>query len=343
MSTQLTAIEILQTMSINNDVDKMRQNAKGSIHIAGRMALAGQMTVFYASPNVGKTLITLKLIAEAIANEKAGKHVYYLNLDDTYEGLITKADLGNRYGFQVISSGKFSRPNKDFAAMVDCLINEGTAAGTVFILDTIKKFVDVMDKKASSAFMNTCRRLTSAGGSIIALAHVNKHKDADDKGVPAGTSDVLDDCDCAYTVDLLSESETLEGIIRTVEFKNKKSRGWVVESAIYSYVKFHDSDYIRMFSSLKLIDGNEADKIRQKKSLDFELKRDASLIKEIRTLLRKSSELIQKDILSDLSSTSSSRRKIRECLKRWSCPPDEGGLWTITKGTHNSSIYTLNQ
>ena len=133
MSTQLTAIEILRTMSINNDVDKMRQNAKGSIHIAGRMALAGQMTVFYASPNVGKTLITLKLIAEAIANGKAGKHVYYLNLDDTYEGLITKADLGNRYGFQVISSDNFSSPNKDFAAMVDCLISEGTAAGTVFM------------------------------------------------------------------------------------------------------------------------------------------------------------------------------------------------------------------
>ena len=126
MSTQLTAIEILRTMSINNDVDKMRQNAKGSIHIAGRMALAGQMTVFYASPNVGKTLITLKLIAEAIANEKAGKHVYYLNLDDTYEGLITKADLGNRYGFQVISSDEVLKPeHRTFAKLVDWLVSRG--------------------------------------------------------------------------------------------------------------------------------------------------------------------------------------------------------------------------
>ena len=342
MTSKTTTLEKLLTLSINGEVEEMRKIAKNSIFIVGRMALAGQLTVFYASPNVGKTLIILNLIAEAIANGKAGKHVYYLNLDDTFEGLITKGDLGNRYGFKVVSPSKLPNPNQNFAKMVDWLVAEGSASETVFILDTIKKFVDVMNKKASSGFMNTCRRLTSAGGSIIALAHVNKHKDADEKGVPAGTSDVLDDCDCAYTVDLLGEEKVPGGARRTVEFQNQKSRGCVVQSSIYSYIRFEDGDYIRMFSSVKLTDGSEADRIREKKALDLEFKRDARLINEIRGVLRKSGEFIQKDILKNLSSTSSSRRKIRECLKRWSCPPDEGGLWTITKGSHNCSIYKLN-
>jgi len=336
-------LEQLRRLSINKDVDEMRKKAKNAIHIAGRMALAGQITVFYAGPNTGKTLISLKLISEAIANGTAGNNVYHLNLDDTYEGLITKADLGNRHGFEVISPSNFPYPDLNFAILVDLLVEEGLAGETVFILDTIKKFADVMDKKASSQFMSTCRKLTSAGGSIIALAHVNKNKDADDKGIPAGTSDILDDCDCAYIINLLGEEKVNDGVGRTVEFVLQKARGPVVQSSIYTYINYEDSDYNRMFNSVRLIDGNEADRIRAEKATQFELEKDQDLIQEVTALLNGAGELIQKDLVTALTTSGSfSRRKVMDCLKRWSCPVEEGGLWKVTKGDNNSNTYQLN-
>jgi hypothetical protein len=210
-------------------------------------------------------------------------------------------------------------------------------------MDTIKKFVNVMEKKESSAFMTTCRNLTSAGGSIIALAHINKNRGEGEKGIPAGTSDVLDDCDCAYVIDILDKEQVPEGLKVTVEFRNEKSRGPVVQSSVYSYIKYEDSDYFRMFSSVKLIDGNEADRLRAQKALEFERNKDAGLIDEISKMLRTSGETIQKELVAYIvDSTSFSRRKVVDCLQRWSCSQDEGGLWTVTKGPHNSNLYKLN-
>ena len=327
--------------SINHRIESMKKKAKGAIFIAGRLALFGQMTVFYAAPGTGKTLITLKLIAEAIANKTIGKHVYHINLDDTYEGLITKAELGNHYGFQVLSSDVFTNPQDNFKQLVNKLIEEDTAREAVFILDTIKKFVDVMDKKSSSLFMDTCRRLTTAGGSIIALAHVNKNKSAGNGSIPAGTSDVLDDCDCAYVMDVLqAENQDNNCQEFTIEFTSKKSRGPVAPSAIYTYTRSADDDYISMFNSVKLLNGNEADEARKAKMIRYQQQKDELEIKEITNILKQPGQHTQKEILEKVPNTCTRRNTI-DCLKQWSIPKEDGGLWHITKGANNSNIYSL--
>jgi hypothetical protein len=337
-------LDQLRTLSINGEVEALRKQARDATFIVGRMALAGQITVFYAGPNTGKTLLIMRLVAKASANSTIGNHVYHINLDDTFEGQISKAELGIRHGFEMVIPTKFPNPQENFAKLVGWLVEEGTAGETVFILDTIKKFVDVMDKRASSNFMNTCRQLTSAGGSIIALAHINKNKDGDNKGVPAGTSDVLDDCDCAYVMDIIDEQKVEAGTKKTVEFRQEKSRGPVVKEALYSYIEYDDADYERMFYSIKLIDGNEADRIRADKALQYELEKDQDLIKEVTARLSGSGGMIQKELVDALTTSGLfPRRKVVECLKRWSCPPEEGGAWTMTKGAHNSSTYKLNQ
>ena len=340
--TPATTLEKLRKLSINDELDEMRKQARAATYIAGRMALAGQLTVLYAGPNTGKTLLSLRLVSEAIANGTAGEHVYHINLDDSYEGLISKAELGVRHGFGVISPTKFSHPNKNFAELVGALIKDGVANQTVFIMDTVKKFVDVMDKKASSEFTTTCRRLTSAGGSIIALAHVNKNRGEENKGIPAGTSDILDDCDCAYVIDLLKEERVTDGSKRTVEFQNKKARGPVVKNAVYSYINFDDSDYNRIFESVSLVDGNEADLLRAEKAVEFEQNKDADLIKEISKMLQSSGETLQQDILTQVcSSDSYPRRSVLACLHRWSRPENEDGLWLASKGQKNSRLYKM--
>lgn len=336
-------VDQLYKLSINNRIEELRKQARESTFIAGRLALAGQITVFYASPNTGKTLLTLRLVAEAIANKAVGQHVYHINLDDTFDGQIEKAELGIRHGFQTLTPNEFREPLAYFIELVDSLVKEGSARETVFILDTLKKFTDVMDKKASSSFMSTCRKLTSAGGSIIALAHTNKHTDGDGKAIPAGTSDVMDDCDGAYVMSVVEEQEISDGVRRTVEFIRQKSRGPTAKQAFYDYTIYEDADYERMFNSIKLIDGSEADKLRTELARQHEQSMDQELITDITALLSGSDGLLQKELQAALHENGSySRRHVIQCLKRWSCPVEEGGLWAIQKREKNSYTYVLN-
>jgi archaellum biogenesis ATPase FlaH len=50
------------------------------------------------------------------------------------------------------------------------MIADDTARGAVVILDTLKKFVDPMDKKSGREFMTSAREFVSNGGTLIMLA-----------------------------------------------------------------------------------------------------------------------------------------------------------------------------
>lgn len=336
-------IDKLDELATNHRVDELRRLARDATFIAGRMALAGQITVFFASPNTGKTLLLLNLVSEAIANGTAGRYVCHFNLDDSYEGLIQKADLGNRHGFKVFGPAELPSPRDNFEEIVMAFAKEDSARETVLILDTLKKFVDVMDKKDSTAFMNICRVFTQAGGSIIALAHTNKHKGEDNASIPAGTSDINDDCDSAYILDLIDERPVEGGMSCTVECRQGKNRGPTVMSSMYRYTRYDDADYERMFHSVKLLEGTEADALREQTARQYELDLDAALIADITALLASSGDLSRKDIVHALHSCGPHpRRQLDACLKRWSCPSEDGGLWTVSRGERGATIYSIN-
>lgn len=335
---------IKEIISINRsleDIAAMRKQLKDASYIAGRLALRGQITVFFAGPNTGKTLLSLYLISEAIAAGQASDHVYHINLDDTYEGLITKAELALRYGFHEVSPETFNRPADNFEDLVNTLLAGKAASEAILILDTVKKFVDTMDKRASSKFMTTCRRFAAAGGTIIALAHTNKHRSADDRSVPAGTSDIVDDCDCAYTLDVLTEERTDDGVSKTVEFQALKTRGPVARGAVYRYTSFDDGDYPRMFESVTQVDGDTADEARRKHALVEEKRRDAPLIQDICTLLS-DGEKKQSDLVSDLMATGQhTKSAVVTCLHRWAGDAADGALWRVRNGTKKTKLYGL--
>src|SRR5690606_16578220 len=83
------------------------------------------------------------------------------------------------------------------------MTSDGSAHGKIIILDTAKKFIDLMDKSAGTKALQAIRQLVTAGGTAIMLAHVNKSRGADGKLIHAGTSDMLDDIDCAYLMDAM--------------------------------------------------------------------------------------------------------------------------------------------
>ena len=57
-------------------------------------------------------------------------------------------------------------------------ISETSLSGYVFIFDTLKKFVDVINKKNAKDFLKLMRKLSTKGATVCLLGHTNKYTDA---------------------------------------------------------------------------------------------------------------------------------------------------------------------
>ena len=72
------------------------------------------------------------------------------------------------------------------------------ADGKIVILDTLKKFVPVLDKSTVSRTFDVFRRFASAGGTVILLGHTNKNRDSKGKLIFEGVGDLRSDVDNLY-------------------------------------------------------------------------------------------------------------------------------------------------
>ena len=215
----------------------MKHQLLDETYVLGKIALLGQSTIFYAKPNAGKTLITLYLLIKAIEEGKIDpSDVHYVNVDDSHRGFVDKLVIAEKYGFNMLADGHKGFQCKMLPEYLEAMIDNGSAREQVLILDTVKKFTDVMDKRLSSDFGKIIRRFLMAGGTCISLAHVNKHRDDDGRVVSAGTSDLTDDCDAVYTLDV---SAGVDGW-HTVTFDgSQKTRGG---NELKVCFKFHRPD-----------------------------------------------------------------------------------------------------
>lgn len=243
----------LGKFAVSHNVHDLEKNMVEQKPLLGNLALMGQATVFYAKHNTGKTLIALHLIIEAIELKRVDpSKIFYINMDDNSSGLLEKARMAQEYGFHMIADGHADFQVGKFRLAMHEMIESSKATGVVIILDTLKKFVNTMDKTQSSSFANLIRKFCLKGGTVIALAHVNKNVGSDGKAVPSGTSDILDDFDCGYVLDIVtSQSDALQ---RTVEFENKKKRGFVEDHVAYSYSLEKNLPYSQLLSTVEKVD-----------------------------------------------------------------------------------------
>jgi hypothetical protein len=301
------------------------------------IAIMGQSTVIYGTRNSGKTLIILRQICAQIkAGEINGETTYYVNADDNFRGIGEKLALAEDFGFKMIAPGW-----QDFEGrhLQELLIHQSKhdALNTIVIVDTLKKFTDVMDKRSATQWGKTARAFVQAGGTLIQLAHTNKHKDVEGKSVYQGTTDVIDDCDCAYILEIVADSE----IERVVEFRNEKMRGDVASTLSFSYDKL--SDYRAMFDSLRRVNQSEADQRRVGAMRQQQLDEDREIISEIRHLIMNGSNTTG-SIVDGLNDQGlGSKQKIRKVLTRYELGKHLGGdpLWQSKTGAHGARIYSL--
>lgn len=227
--------------------------------VMGEIAILGQWTMLFAPPNTGKTLIAFWQLIQSIKNGDIDpEYVFYINADDSHAGLTTKLKLAEKYGFHMLAPGYAGFDTDDFLPLLKKLGASGQARGTIVVLDTIKKFANPMDKNQCRLFDNAVREFTAKCGTVIGLSHTNKKRAADGKPIPAGTSDFVDDADCAYIMDNIDDNND----IRTVEFENIKSRGKVAKRAAYQYSSAEDEGYMSLLESVTPVDDAKAVALR---------------------------------------------------------------------------------
>jgi hypothetical protein len=242
----------LSDFSLLGHAAEFEQMAIEATPLLGNACLKGQATIFYAPPNGGKTLITLKLLRDAVTGGRINPaNVYYINADDSSEGFATKMRLMDELGVHTLAPG-----HKGFHAssLADALHEAATkqkAQGSFIIIDTMKKFTTLMDKNKVSAFTGVCRHYVMAGGTILALAHTTKSPNANGSLRYAGTTDVVDDFDAAYTITPIGGDRAGEKIAL---FENFKRRGNNALKLAYAYADDGHISYEERLASVREVD-----------------------------------------------------------------------------------------
>lgn len=243
----------LSSYSLRGQAADFEKLATESKPLLGDLCLSGQATVFYAAPNVGKTLVTLRLVSDAVANGRINPgNVYYVNADDSSAGFATKMRLMDDLGVHTLAPGLKGLKAENLINLLGEVAEKDKARGTLIILDTVKKFVSLMDKGKASAFTQACRQVVMRGGTILGLAHTTKSPNANGSQRYAGTTDMVDDFDAAYTIAPI-DGATVVGE-KVVLFEAIKRRGNNAVSAGYAYAAEGDISYDERLASVRLVD-----------------------------------------------------------------------------------------
>ncbi len=327
--------------AINERLSEMKEKMLNDVFVLGELALLGQITAIYAKPNTGKTLITLKLIIDAVRDGRInGGDVFYINADDSYKGLIQKADLCAAHGINALAPGENDFNTKQFLTYLEWMIKQDSARGKVIILDTLKKFADLMSKEKGTEFMKTARLFAQHGGTVILLAHTNKRRDVEGKVIFGGTSDIVDDADCAYTLD----ETAIDHLTKTVLFENIKARGNVAKTAAYTYSNADGLSYIELLDSVQSLSEADIDRALADKARAEEREKDQQGIDAISEAI-KTGFSSQSELLTEAASLSGiSKPRLVKILNKYKGGfLDVGSEWSAQRGAHNRMTYSLHR
>lgn len=331
----------LDSFALNGKSQEMRAKMLEDKYVAGKLAILGQVTFWYARPNCGKTLLIIWLLIDAIKRgEIKADDIYHMNADDNHKGLTYKLEIAEQWGFKSISPGYNGFKAEMLPNYIDAMIKTGTARGKVIVLDTVKKFADLMDKKRGSKFGEVVRQFSMHGGTIIGLGHVNKHADDEGNVVYAGTTDLVDDCDCAYTLETVTDDQSSG--IRTVKFTNIKNRGDVALEALYEYDYSEKLSYLTRLNTVKSLSDEEKQEAINRKAREAALTRNYDAIQVIKNLIKSGTTNKTEIIKSSLAEGISKSKALRALKEHEGKSVSNHEYWQVSIQANNAHVYKLN-
>jgi len=337
-----TALDTLKGFSITGQSSELKRKMLSDVFVMDRIAILGQWTAIYAAPNTGKTLLTLWMLRDQISHGLVdANNIFYINADDNFRGMTEKVEIAEEFGLQMLAPNYNSFLISETLLLMTRLAASGEALGIVIVLDTLKKFTDLMDKRISSQFGNTARQFITAGGSLIVLAHTNKHTDAEGKGIYSGTSDIVDDADCVFIIDKVGESDEFAGKKITVEFTNKKSRGDVSGTLGFSYTTGGTS-YSDLLDSVKRINEKSLEGSKREIEIEKQLARDVDIITAVCLAISegvRSKDILVKEVKKRTAETTARVKSVIE--NRTGRDYALGQRWSVMQGENNAQIFSV--
>lgn len=314
---------------------EMERFAVNAVALLGSVIMMGQFGLIYAQPNTGKTLLTIALLLQAIEEKRLDPRLcYYINADDNNEGILEKLQLFNEMGAHTLVPGHKNFDPEKLIDLMLAMVADDQCKGVVLILDTLKCFIDLMDKKRSTQFAKVVRQFVVAGGTFVGLAHTNKNPGGNGKPVYAGTSDFHEACDVACY--LIPVENTDQGD-KVVKFELFKKRGGGNRNEAYSFSGLNDASYHQLVASVQKIDPDEMQKYEQ----SAQLVADQLVVEAICNALNDTPQ--QKMALAKHVSATikASRRQVIEVLERYAGPDPEQHRWDFVVAERGAKVFAL--
>jgi hypothetical protein len=326
----------LARYSLIGQAAKFEAMAQAATPLLGDMCQRGEATVWYAKHNTGKTLLFLHMALEAIEKGRlAASDLFFINADDSSSGIAVKLAILDELGAHTLVPGQGGFKPEKLEDLLLLAVKNDSARGTLVVIDTLKKFVDLMNKRQASDFANVARQYVAAGGTLLGLAHVNKRKSDDGKAVHAGTTDILDDFDAGYIIDELS----LSGYPgqKFVEFQRLKARGGGVQSVAYTYAGEDHVSYAQRLASVRLVDQDDLDGIKR-----VEAERsDADLIATVVECITAGvdTKMALRNAVAD--KTNVSRRAATRIIEQYTGDDPAQHCWHFVRKARGAMTYAL--
>ena len=174
-----------------------------------------------------------------------------------------------------------------------------------------------------------------AGGTMLALAHTNKRTDKDGRPIFGGTSDILDDFDCAYTIRELPQKSLPHE--RVVQFDCLKRRGDVAQEAAYRYSISNGLAYADILKSVREVDGDELERIHG----EADQEADAEVIAAIEDCIKEGLDSKQELKREVAKRARVGQHKVSAVIDRYSGPDPAKHRWDFQNFGHGRRAYQL--
>lgn len=306
-------------LSDTNKIDQIEQTVIDAAYVTNCKTIAkGEWTVVFAKPNNGKTLVVLStMVQQIIAGGINGKDIFYFNLDDAMPAYLEKLKILAPYCVAVFDNTPVER-------MTD-LINKRRAKDKIIVIDTLIRICDTNLRSEVLALSDICRRFCALGGTVITLAHANKHLAKDGTPVLEGVGLIENN---ANNVSYLQKIDDL------IKWVNKKKRTYVEPEVIFQIGK--NLPYPELFNSVHALSGQQAEQMLEERSQDQLIQNYPNIVQAIKDSILNGDDLRTKLAFKVRDNTGEQLKTIYRVL-------DElvGKLWLVTNGPNNSKNYTL--
>ena len=289
-----------------------------------RLFVEGHMIVIAAKSNAGKTAIAMRAAAEM---SDSGYTVLYVNADASASEIRQHHSHAEDSGYRLLNPDITNGSAQYITNELRRLARSGEALSkTVVILDTLKKFADLMSKSDAKDFNMVLRSLTAKGMTVIVLSHTNKYEDHDGSPIHEGVGDLRNDFDeLIYLIPVTNEDQTI-----TVSTKINKCRA-VLKNETFLIDVDREVNVLPQYV-------DTAEKARQQKHLE----NDRGMIEFITQNLRIAScSVTSLHGISKKEEVGFSRNRIEAVAIRYCEGQCDEPLWRSKPAATNGTIYEL--